>query len=326
MPAFLLGYGLVWPLNNDAKDVNIAEKRAGSLITVAAVGFFVHILLNLYINNGQEAGSRNTVDFWIRDSRAATGQAGIACIPLAWCVAYLFRDEKVNKKLLAIIALLAMLYYNLTLASRTMIFSFIILIAAATIFFLKRSRTNKNAIFSIVMIIAICAAVMLIYSNDVWGIRSLVEESTLTDRLGEENSAVLAEDTRWIYKLEYIKLMPDHLWGGGNIRSIVGAHAHDILLDTYDDAGLVALLAIIAILWDAIAKLLKLLRSCHFEYNTKLLILCTYIAIGIIFMVEPILDGMPWLLMSFCFLHGIVSGLVRNTSWDESVANKNIHK
>ena len=105
--------------------------------------------------------------------------------------------------------------------------------------------------------------------------------------------------------------MPQHLLGGGHIFAETGSYAHDVLLDTYDEAGVFALVAAIAIVWDAASKMRKMLRNTLAGYNLKITVLCIYAAIFIEFAVEPIIAGMPWLLMIFCFTNGMVTAYVK---------------
>ena len=128
----------------------------------------------------------------------------------------------------------------------------------------------------------------------------------------------IAEDGRWERKAKYLKLMPQHLFGGGHIHAMVDGYAHDVFLDTYDDAGIFALMAVIAIIWNAISKLRKLVKDPQINNSFKLTMLCIYVAIFIVFAVEPILDGIPWLLMIFCFCNGMLTALVQRNRDAES--------
>ena len=105
--------------------------------------------------------------------------------------------------------------------------------------------------------------------------------------------------------------MPQYLFGGGYIHETVGGYAHDVFLDTYDEAGIFSLIAVIAVVLNAISKLWKLIKTPQISSNLKLLLLCIYVAILIEFIVEPILDGMPWLLMIFCFFNGMIAAIVQ---------------
>lgn len=311
--AFLLGYNLILPETNDPHSVEKAEDKANIYIFLAAAGFFIHLALNLYMNVGQVVEDRNTLDFWSMQRRAATGQAALACVPLAWGSAYMVKEASFSKKVLVLLGIGMVMYYNLILGNRTMVLSFGIVIATAILYLLSyRGMTKKSKAMIGFVIIAI--AVAALYSGDVWGIRSAVQDSVLFDRLTEKSDMGIGSDPRWRAKLNYIKLMPQYLFGGMHIREAVNSYAHDVLLDTYDEVGIFGFAAVVAVLWDGISKLRLLLRSRQVKYDTKVTLLCIYVSIFITFALEPIFAGVPWLLMTYCFLHGIVTGLVKTSA------------
>ena len=309
--AFLVGFGLIRTSTQEPDCQKIAERRLERGIFIAAIGFFAHILLNLYTNIGVEDLYRNTLDFWTKDVMAATGQAGLACVPLGWATAYLFTDRPIKTKILAMAAILAMLYYNLTLGSRSMVVSLVILLGVMTILLLLANYKSTSKKRTVRFVLILTVLLIVFYSVDAWGVRSMVADSVLAERLNGTDSVALQEDSRWSNKWEYIKLMPYYWSGGGYIYSAVGSHAHDVLLDTYDEAGILAFIAVLLLLWDGISKLIWILRSKQYDFNTKSVLFCVYLTILMTFMVEPILVGMPWLLMTFCFLHGGVTALVK---------------
>ena len=325
--AFLLGYNLILPRTSDSQSAEKAESRANIYFFLAVAGFFIHLVLNLYVNAGQIVQDRNTLDFWSMQRRAATGQAGLACVPLAWSISNIIKEETFFKKVPAILVLGTVMYYNLTLGSRTVVFSFAVIFAVALIYFINAKATEKNKGRALFWVVIACILCVLVYSGNVGGIRELVENSILSNRLMEDGSTQITQDSRWARKLKYVMLMPQYMFGGSNIYRSVGGFAHDVLLDTYDEAGVFAFLAVIALLWDSISKLGRLLKSNQVQFDTKLTLLCIYLAVLIEFTVEPIFAGMPWLLMVFCFFHGIVTRLVKNTAtaiyYNQTVACSN---
>ena len=314
--AFLLGYGLIWSSQIHSESKEIFEKRANTLFALAAFGFITHLVLNLGINFGQESSNRNMVDIWTEKNRAATGQAAIACVPLAWCVAFIAKDIKLKKKMLAILAMIAMLYYNLELGNRTMTVILAVLFAIVMLYSIKKGEKSEGKRRGRYTIWGVIVIALLIYCLNIGNIQSVIRESTLFERLFSEEKADSKIGGRWLYKLEYIKRMPSYLFGGNHIKRIVGSYAHDVLLDTYDEVGLLGFLAVLALLWDGIAKMWRAIHCEKLDSNTKLTIFCIYCAIFLTFAVEPILAGMPWLLMTYCFFHGIVTCLVESLSYE----------
>lgn len=308
-PAFVLGYNLI----NDSADGETAEQRAMALLRLFALGFFVHYTLNAIINFGVTDLGRNTLDFWSGQSMTATGQAALACIPSGWFMAKLVHAKSWRSRILPLLGLAVIMYYNLTLGTRFLLLLFIVLVVVAVLYTLLTENNSRRKRNSLLAIIILCILVLILYGTNAWNIQELIEESMLSQRY-ENSDMSIVEDSRWDLRAEYLKRMPDYLWGGGHIFREVGSYAHDIFLDTYSNAGLIALLAVIAIIWDSFSKLFRLLRLSCLKLSTKLSFLCIYTAILLEFCVEPILDGTPWLLMAFCFLHGTTSRLLTYTA------------
>ena len=67
--------------------------------------------------------------------------------------------------------------------------------------------------------------------------------------------------TRGERKLAYFEHFSEGIWGGGRINSLVGGYAHDLFLDTYDEAGIFALLGVICFMARSAYVLLKMLKN-----------------------------------------------------------------
>lgn len=302
---FIMGYGF----NDDIEpnpDGSISFKPFYLLAGVLASGTLAHYLLN-WIKNG-DALDRNTVDIWMGENIAATGQASLACLPLALALACIFSKNSKGIKVIAWIALTIVLGYNLVLAGRTLILLFVIILAFA---FLHRLFTRKSGkLLAILILLFAIAAVLLIYQFNLFGVRDLVESSSLYDRFFGKNSMDLGEDGRLEKKLFYLKNMLRYPFGGTNMREEVG-HAHDLYLDTYDEAGMIAFLAIVVYVGATIRRLWLCITNKALPFVFRQIVFCTYLTLYIEFMIEPILQGMPWLFASFCLLDGCVARLLK---------------
>lgn len=303
---FILGMGIC-SITSKASFIDKGERNLNKLILVLSGGVFVHYLLNWYNNRGQSLDTRNTVDFWTGEASAATGQALLACMALAVAIAVLTSKNGWVQKALAVLAIAAVLTYNLMLAGRTLlIFGLIILILAI----LHRLRHDKKGITGFLFgILVFSLIVWIVLKTDFLGIRSFIEDSALYQRL-TETQGEFAQDSRSSRKMEYLKHFFDHLFGGNHLRAQYG-YAHDIFLDTYDDAGIIALLFLGIYMFASIRRLIKLVKSPEFSFQTKQIVLCVYVVLYMSFMMEPILQGLPWLFISFCTIDGGVNALLK---------------
>ena len=127
---------------------------------------------------------------------------------------------------------------------------------------------------------------------------------------GDDASMELDEDGRSGKREYFIANAYRFPLGGAHIRNEKG-YAHDILLDTYDEAGIFALIAIAAYLVSALIRLFKCITNKALPFEFRQIVLCVYAVVYIEFFIEPILQGMPWLFASFCLIDGYVGRVLR---------------
>lgn len=301
---FLVGYNL---LNSCIKNKKLenSEKIVCLTIIVIAFGAFVHYVLNMF-NNDLTSVDRNTTDFWTKTVIAATGQAALAVMMTGVVIATIFSNSKTIYKILSIICLFIILFYNLVLAGRTL-FVITLVVASVALLFLVSKYKSKKTVFSVAIILLFIAIFgILVYNFDFLGLKTYIENSNFYQRFYGDAGGDITEEGRFDSKLAFLKYLLDYPFGGGNIKEIVGHFAHDIFLDTYDEASIFAFLFMLIFIISTIVEFIKVMKSKNISYKTKSLILCLYIALYLEFMVEPIMIGMQWMFASFCVVHGAV--------------------
>ena len=181
---------------------------------------------------------------------------------------------------------------------------------------LARLRQEENAYSPIlviplpIIILLIVALAFVAYSINLFGIRSLIEESNMFNRLNSEDYVDLHEDSRFDIKLLYLQHFVEYPFGGGHLQNMYG-YAHDIFLDTFDMYGIVALAIIALFIVFSFAQFLRFVRNKKHSFDLRRIILCIYISAYVIFLVEPI-QGIPWVFSSFCIVHGAISALQKS--------------
>ena len=113
-------------------------------------------------------------------------------------------------------------------------------------------------------------------------------------------------------KFEHLKRFKLALLGGSKIKNSGVGYAHDLLLDTYDEAGVFAFLALICFMISSVRTLLKCLKDMQMQLSYRTAVLSLYVAFFVEFFVEPIIQGLPWLFMLFCCVCGIVTQVTFN--------------
>ena len=304
---YIMGLNLFVRKEDSMISLEKEENRVSTLIYILTIGIMIHFLLNMMTNWG--ASDRNVIDFWTKDDASATGQAVLACIMIGVAIAFLFTKVGKLKKTIAIVSLILIIIYNLILAGRT-IFSLIIITTAFAL--ICTCIFNRNKISKIVItIVVIVLALLILYSLDVFGIKTMFENSNFYNRFfGGSTSQGVEDDARFEHKLVYLRYFFDFPWGGGNIRELYGHSAHDLYLDTYDESSIFALITIVIYIIHSLKRMITCLRTQSLTFKTRLLIACVYMVCNVQFFLEPIMRGVPWLLASYCFIDGAVTNLL----------------
>lgn len=277
-------------------------------VTSTAIGTFVHYLLN-WVSN-LDASERNTVDIWTGSIMAATGQAALACIPLGLAIACLFFKNSIKIKIASIITIILALAYNLILSGRTLFI--LVLVVFAVAFSHRFLKLKKGRVRVFLILLAVIILLLFVYQVNIFGIRTYIEKSPFYERFfGKNNATELDEDGRLGKKQFYLENMLSYPLGGMHMRELKG-HAHDIFLDTYDEAGIFALIGMIGYILISVSHLLKCLSDNTLSFGFRQIVLCVYVICYMEFMIEPILQGMPWFFASFCLIDGYVSRILRH--------------
>ncbi len=310
--------GLNFPVSKYDRRDNFSkeEKNAFALIAVAALGSWVHFLLNMYINLGSL--SRNTRDIWRGEVFGATGQAALAVLAIGLFSALLFAAKKKTVRIVSGIGLALILAYNLTLAGRTIILLSLASIAVAFFFDYRQKKHGQKGKKVFWLCVGI-AAVTFAYFYDFMGMRTLILGSNLSARFDEMQ---LAEDSRLMYKLRYLAVAVKYPLGGGVIRSVVGGYAHELILDAYSDVGIIGTLFLLLFLYKAIRLVIFTVKCSDYSHEFKIVVLCVTFVLLLEFFIEPILAGMPWLFCDFCLIAGALrKGIINREGQNEGFAN-----
>lgn len=303
---FFLTYTMGMSLLKKDSSLERKETVVSKVILLLAGGAFVHYLLNMLIN--LDAQDRNTLDFWTRSVMSATRQACLACMMVAVASATLYSDHKLRRKLLAGGVLLLVIGYNLILAGRTLL---VLMVGTILLAFLHWSIVKKRMTWRAVIAgVVVIASLLVLYRQDLFGVRTLVEQSNFFHRFNGDGFDQLLNSGRLERKRLYLDLLWDYPMGGSNILTLTGEYAHDLYLDTYDQAGVFSLIAIVAYILASLCRLWKIMKEPAVSFSMKQLLLCVYMLVNIQFWLEPILLGVPWLLASYCMMDGMVAHLL----------------
>ena len=294
--------GLNFQTRRDRNNAFSAEvqNKVYFAISLMALGAFAHYCLNFLINIDSLA--RNNVDFWSGEILNSTGQAALSIMAVAVFVSTIFSQARFSSKIYSIIGLAIVFIYNFILAGRSLIVITLSTMLAAIIFMILSTDTRYKA-GKILLIIISFVLIFVIYSENIFGLRDFIFGTNLSKRLEQMS---FFEDIRLIRKGQYISNMFMYPFGGGKLHDFIGGHAHDILLDTYSDAGMFAFLVLLGFFAVSLKNAFNIIRNKRLEYNLRILVLCMFVVLILEFSIEPILAGMPWMFCAFCFYCGLL--------------------
>lgn len=309
---YLIGLNLLTdegPPREKTAQLEKVETRGFLLLAMISTGSFVHYGLNYLYNLGKSLG-RNTNDIWTGQPMAATGQNALACLMIGFSVAMIFMPQKKWHRIAAAFALALMLLYNMVLSTRTMIVMLLIIVVVGIVFVQKESY-GKQKIRIIIAAMFFILAALMVYLLDIGGIQEYIKDSSIYSRFrGYGLFNWNSKTSRMYIKAHYLRNMYKYPLGGVHSRAKYG-YAHDLLLDGYDEYGIVVFLLLVAILIHGGVQLYRILKRTDYSTGFKLSLLLVYVAILLEFTVEPILPGMQWLFACYCLVNGCITAMNR---------------
>ena len=323
---YIIGYNMVIVGSENKKlicdnSMKSIEKKAYYLLLVIAGGSFMHYMLNFLINFNLELG-RNTNDIWTGSTMAATGQAALACLMLGVAVALIIAPKKKSHRAIGIISILCIFIYDFILACRTIPVMFIIIFMIGLIY-INKSMKNSSKKTKHFIALCVCALIILVCIElNIGGIQDIILNSYLFRRIEFSAEIFSTKTSRMYAKMQFILNGYKYPFGGLNLFNKYG-YAHGLLLDGYDEYGLIGFILLIMILFISIKRVYHLIKYKKYSTEFKLIILCMYAAFLLEFCIEPILAGMKWLFCCYCLVNGCVSGMNRYILTDSS-AEENI--
>lgn len=281
------------------------EKMITKYILLIAFGACFHGVLNFVINYldfGFNPPSRNLPDIWTGEIWGATGHNTVFAIFIGSVYYLFFIQKKFILKSIGLIGLISMILFNLMTASRTVFFLLVFVFIVSL--FSQMFITKKIKTKTILIILISLFFLENMYSLNLFGMRDIIGDTPLYNRLIVLEDSNDIESSRFYRQEIYLSNLYNYPFGGNNIKNQIG-YAHNLWLDTYDSAGVFPTLFLIMFVLSVLLNVFKLLKSKYINNEFKVLLIGVYSALISQFMVEPILEGVPWLFILFCIISGM---------------------
>lgn len=274
------------------------------IVFTISIGMFLHGFFNMMLYFKGGGIGRVIPDIWSGSGIAATLQGTYLTIMTSFTFYALFICRNILEKLIIIIAILFSVYSTLQTASRTILIIMLALLIMNMILYLYLNR-NKNIkiIKTLIYITLTITVVILLYNFNVFGLKDIYEGSALYERINRPDQTSLNDDPRFGFYILVLSQMFRYPIGGYKILPY-GHYAHNLWLDTANSVGIIPFILLTLYTFITLRTLLKFICEEGICDKTKYIIFSVYSALTLNFMVEPILEGVPYMFLMMCILNG----------------------
>lgn len=292
---YLLGKLMVKP-NNPDNYIFYLLFLSFALYSMPAV---ISVYLN-FAEGGFAQVQRSIPYIWTGEPLSATGMG--AFLTLNMCIpAILIAGRKSVRLwlgLFMIVLFILSLICAIRLGSRTQLSVFLITSIVATIYVLRRQTTKEN-----VVLLFFLAVIVVFVLNKVSFDLSADWLSAFADRMDSRGSDVASGGgrvERWEKSLRNLFTKPL----GWDLREF--GYAHNLWLDVLRAAGIIPFTILLIYTVRSFIQIRKISRNTN-NLFIKSLIFIYGLAFLLIFMVEPIFEGIFSLFVLFCFYKGVIN-------------------
>lgn len=312
--AYYIGYSINSRRNYD-------NWKTPVYIVITGVG--LHGVLNLFDNfTLLSGGARATIDFWTGKEVLMTTQIALFIL-IAGCSYYIFFTLKfyqspILKSFFVFLFICAVLF-NILGATRTIIYSIVLNLLCCyivTLFVYQKNLTQSlRFIFRFVIFVG---AVWIIWSFNIFYIRTLVESTPLFQRIltldALESNTLGLRGEQIVEALSQVFIHP---WGGATMEfSERWDFIHNMWLNVAYEAGVIPCVLLFIYCLSVLKDSWKLLKIGA-KQEDSIFVLGMYVSILIYWMIEPVFEAVTFIVTLFCFINGIVQRQVENIGIEE---------
>lgn len=297
------------------------EKQLNSMVIRLTAGMTLHAIINFVYElirfGGINSGGVHYDFFSLGEKTSATGAATYLTL-LAGAMFYsIMEADSARKWLIGFAAIIIAFVYDTTLGGRTFFGLAALAFALSMITYVvcqkdvkEKAKAFKKVIFTLLAIIVVALLLFLRYKDE---IIKLFESTYLYHRIEyartRHSQSLLdffTSSDRGIIRRQYIKLMPQYLWGGRKILDRVGFYAHELWLDIFDIAGIVPYVLSLVITVQITYNSIRYMTGAERPIKNKVLIAGITASVTAQLFLEPVLTGCRALLFSYLIICGMI--------------------
>ncbi|MCK2156177.1 hypothetical protein [Exiguobacterium sp. 17-1] len=275
-------------------------------IICLSLGLFFHGILNVYfyVKNGNHFLEVRVIrDYWEGFDLAATLQGSYFTLIISLLLLSVTKiiDNKIIKTII-IISIFFSIISSFYIGNRTLIMICIIVFFTNIILFSKEIKLGyKSVIKFLILLCSIIFFVYFIIEFDIFSIKTIVESTNLYSRINEIS---IIDDPRINIYTEFARQFYKYPFGGKEMILSL-AYAHNMWLDIYHVAGFVPFILLIILNIMIVKNVIFIYKSSKINTQIKILAITTLMSLSLNFMVEPIMEGIPFLFSIFMLINGM---------------------
>lgn len=308
---YLIGYNSF--INSKEKDAFIKK----SIFSVF-LGYSLFIIMTFFYNFNNEIlkGDRTIINIWTGESIAVTLIGLVSSVVIGYSFYAIFIQKKLFIKIYSVLALILACVININTATRTPFILMFINFIIIGLIYLFNTKKIINFKF-IILIVTVLSFFLIAFSNDLFGLKTYIMESSLFKRLSDEG---LSTSRIEIFKI-HLKEFKLSIYGGNYISNTTGFLAHNFIQQGHDLYGLMATIVLIMMLICFFINIMKILKNKEKE-KIDYLIISMYISMIIQMFLEPVLTGYPCYFFCMLFIHGMTNAYLIWRKTNENSGNK----
>ena len=298
----ILGYLIGYLILN----LHHIHKTVKKVVFYLLLGQFIHGILNMILFFSSGGNGRMVPDIWLGYEIVATLQGTFFTMTVSLLFYSLFHLKWNSAqrwvKVLLLSAIGMCCISSIATASRTLLYILIIVFACNALLYMWLNKTYPKRIMKFLIMFSIFSIVSLVlYQLDLFGMKTAYEASPLYDRV--ENIGDRTDPRIQAYK-NVLTQSIQYPMGGEQIQMSLN-YAHNLWLDTLRITGLIPFTLLLLYTMITGVTLIKLLRNRKIEQGNKFILCSVFLALNLNFLVEPILQGVPYLFVMMCIINGI---------------------
>jgi hypothetical protein len=291
--------------------ISYSYKSLQSTILIMTLGNFFHGILNIFYNIDTYgfsyffSGQRLFLDIWTRDIYTATLQGTFyTLIASHLFYSLVIRKENLTISNLYIVMIGIAILISILMGNRTLlIIVMTVFIGSYLVYFwLEKKRVMKMRLF--IYLIGLISIIYLLYAVNIFGLKTIVEKSLFLQRLSNSDIKSNPRFTAYMLALRQMFVYP---MGGYKMYLGGVSYAHNLWLDVLYATGIIPFIFLILFSISVLINLYKVMKINALPISFRLLMFGIYAGYLLNFMVEPILEGVPQMFLSFCLISGMLS-------------------